>query len=291
MKTHRFFLFARAVFSLIPFARVFIFAAFLFAGSLPFDQRLSLRSNSSLLFLLGSNDANAQTVLEKNHHIVFDLDWTLVYPLEKAPLNPGPMDVVVEGKWYRIADGAGELLESLSLQPNLQLHFFSGGKKSRNLELLKKIQTPSGKSALELATKTLHFDDLTDVNPKAEKFSDRWKKDLRKIDSDLDRVLLVDDIENFSLPGQEKQVLWTGKTYNFYDHFSSVPKLNREEWDPPNQQEWLREREKLKTIREEISRRWNLEFSNSYSHPKRSHNFKIGTCDNFFARLTSKSLR
>ncbi len=285
MKTHRFLFFARAFFDLILFARIFIVAVFLYAATFPFDQLLNLHSLPSSLFLVDSNFANAQTTLEKTHHIVFDLDWTLVYPLEKAPSHPGPLDVMVEGKWYRVADGAGELLESLSLQPNLQLHFFSGGKKSRNLALLKKILTPSGKSAFELATKILHYDDLTDFDPKAEKFSDRWKKDLRKIDSDLDRVLLVDDIENFSIPGQEKQVLWTGKTYNFYDHFSSVPKIGREEWDPPNQQEWLRERGKLKTIREEISRRWNLEFSHSNSQPRRSPNFKAGTCDNFFARI------
>jgi len=281
MKTHRFFFFTRILF----------ITAFLTAAAFVPNGRLSLHSLPSSLFLLHSNFTKAQTPLEKTHHVVFDLDWTLVYPLKNTPSNPGPLEVLVEGKWYRIADGAGELLESLSQQPNLQLHFFSGGKKSRNLALLKKIQAPSGKSAFELASKILSQDDLTDFDPKAEKFSDRWKKDLRKIDSDLDRVILVDDIENFSLPGQEKQVLWTGKTYNFYDQFSSVPKFGREEWDPPNQQEWLREREKLKTIREEISRRWDLELSFSKPQPKSSPNFKAGTCDNFFIHLAPKTLR
>lgn len=238
--------------------------------------------------------AKAQTLAPdstlKSFHLVFDLDWTLVYPLENSPKQPGPLDVLVEGKWYRIADSTGDVLESLSQLPNVKIHFFSGGKKSRNLELLKKIRLPSGKTALDIAQQTLHYDDLTEVDPKAKKFSDRWKKDLSKVHSDLERVLLIDDIENFSMPGQEKQLLWTGKTYNFYDQFSSVPKKSTDKWDPPTREEWLRERNKLIALRNEILDRLGLAQDGNDVFPRaypraNPRAFRAGTCKSFFDGL------
>lgn len=56
----------------------------------------------------------------------------------------------VEGVDYRIADGVEDLVEN----KKVSVSFFSGGKKSRNVELLKKIILPkSGKTLFDVAYK------------------------------------------------------------------------------------------------------------------------------------------
>lgn len=184
-------------------------------------------------------------------HVVFDIDWTLVYPLEQAPKPPDSLAVKIGGKWYRYSDRAGELIEHLHKRGDVKVSFFSGGEKTRNLELLKKLKLPSGKSADEIAHKILNADDMTRVsNDDTLKFSERFKKDLRKISPDLDRVVLLDDVKNFVLPGQEKNLLWTGGTYNFaatYAEAEARAKLNPQ-WEAPSFAAWKRERAKVERL-------------------------------------------
>lgn len=178
-------------------------------------------------------------------HVVFDLDWTLVYPLEAAPNPPDPLAVQAAGKWYRYSDGAAESIQRL-LERGVKVSFFSGGDTTRNLELLRQLRLPNGTTAAQAAHKILNAEDLTRVSEdNTLKFPQRFKKDLRKITPDLDRVVLIDDIKEFSLPGQERNMRWTGPTYNFSANYDeSAARINRE-WEAPSLEAWKQERSKI----------------------------------------------
>ena len=102
-------------------------------------------------------------------HIVFDIDWTLVYPLEEKPNYTDSQVIQIENKWYRFTDFSGETLEKLSQLPDVKISFFSGGLAERNRELLSKLILPSGKSAEQIAFKILNFNDLTEIDKNTKK--------------------------------------------------------------------------------------------------------------------------
>ncbi len=176
--------------------------------------------------------------------IVFDIDWTLVYTVGKE--QAGKRNVFfVEGKYYYLTDGATEIIELL-LVDGVDVSFFSGGKRSRNFELLKKIKLSDGRSLYEISKKILSYEELhhvADASPKA-RFAERLKKDLRLISNDLDNIILVDDIPNFTPTGQEKNIFHL-TAYEHFSKFSEVQKNSHLTHKPVDSIDWMLERNKL----------------------------------------------
>lgn len=190
----------------------------------------------AFLFLL-SGLATAQV------DIVFDLDWTLVYSVDEE-LASEARTIRVEGKYYRLADGAEDVIAALHSSPDFRVSFFSGGEKARNHKLLKQIFLPnSNKSLYEVAHKILSKEDLAvhSTDPDAA-FTQRYKKDLRLVNEDLGKVVLIDDLKEFTPAGQKKNLFWLGKTYVYAEDFASA---SYGAYSPPSELAWLHERKKL----------------------------------------------
>jgi len=182
-------------------------------------------------------------------HVVFDIDWTIVAETETPHLFPVNRVVSVEGKYYVKYEGLESLIEKLISHPQIKVSFFSGGKKSRNEDLLKKIKLKDGRSLFSVAHKILSSEDLVPMpNTTPEmKFSERFKKDLTKVSEDLEQVLMFDDTSKFVLPGkakQEDQVFHIGLSYlpfrNFNDSIGA-----KGEYIPPNREAWLLDSQRL----------------------------------------------
>ncbi len=186
--------------------------------------------------------------------VVFDLDWTLVYPLENSHSANTAKVIWAQGKPYRITEWTSEVLGELSKKRDLRISFFSGGDKIRNIELLKQIILPNQKSAFDIAYKTLHEEDLIEINSdESLAFTSRFKKSLTKINPDLDRIILVDDSIGFTPPEQRRNQLWLGETYDFYEDSNDIPAIKREH-DPPTIQHWKNERNKLLSVYNEVEK-------------------------------------
>ena len=238
------------------------------------------------LGLIGPMPAHAAEPI----HLVFDIDWTLVYPLPERPAKPDAHTVEALGKWYRFADDSAAIIAEAAANPNLRVSFFSGGEKERNLELLQKLKLPDGRSALDVATKVLSSDDLTPASsdPNAG-FADRWKKDLTKIEPDLDRVVLVDDMADFSVPGQERNMYWLGETYNFAGTFEEAKAraLVKAKYEAPTEAAWKWERAKLKRAFAFVRRAANGGSGDAGGFLARLHQLRsVGDCPLLFDLLT-----
>lgn len=158
---------------------------------------------------------NLASIPSKEAHIVFDLDWTLVTPLkqgsEKPFLHTGRV-FVVEGHPYLLKEGMVAILEA-SLLKGMKVSFFSGGKRSRNISLLKMIKLSNGKSLFDVAYKVLSFSDLSEVSPDPQlRFSERYKKDLSKIHPELENIIFIEDIPHFAKGQGQRQTAWLGET-------------------------------------------------------------------------------
>lgn len=207
----------------------------------------------SLLFLLmfvgcstGRGPASFQDEVQ---HIVFDIDWTIVAETETPNLFPANRVVVVEGKHYVKYFGLESLVEKLIRNPQIKISFYSGGKKARNEDLLKKIKLNDGRSLFSVAHKILSAEDLTPMpNTTAEmKFSERFKKDLTKVSEDLEQVLMFDDTPKFVLPGkakQEEQVFHMGLSYLPFRDFNDAIGA-KGDYIPPNREAWLLDSQRL----------------------------------------------
>lgn len=184
--------------------------------------------------------------------VVFDLDWTLLYPLKENPNGKFSKVIEASDELYRIADGAEDVLLRLYEMPNVRISFYSGGNTARNIEALKKIQLANGQSAFDIAYKVLNVSDLAAISyDESLPFTQRFKKDLSRINSDISRVILIDDSKNFALAEQSRHQLWLGKTYNYYEKFDDIP-LVKDGYDPPNLKEWMRERNKIYSAYEAV---------------------------------------
>jgi len=186
-------------------------------------------------------------------NLVFDIDYTIVQP---ATDLKDPDVIKVGDEFYKVNNWSREIIESLSRHSNVRISFFSGGKKDRNIKLLKKIKVNNGQSLFELTSDVFSFSDLHEVS-KEGRFSERLKKDLGKLGFDLDRTILIDDNAMFAYDGQEKNMLWLGKTYHHYEDFqksySDIGKVGvLQEFIPSNFQEWFLARNKLKFVYELI---------------------------------------
>ncbi len=175
--------------------------------------------------------------------IVFDIDWTLVYQVDESMKNR-PRVYSAQGEYYRLSDGAEEVIASLSQDPRFRVSFFSGGGHARNKELLKQIKLPlKNKTAFDVAYKVLSKEDLAIVSrDKSLRFSERYKKDLTLVNKDLNKVILVDDLKHFTPSGQEDNVLWVGETYKYQEFYRKLPPSKH---NPSSELAWLNERYKM----------------------------------------------
>lgn len=139
----------------------------------------------------------AQTGLK---HVVFDLDGTLVESLGHGVSG----DVILDsGEAYHVLPHARALVER-AWREGLQIHFFSGGPKERNLDLLSKLTLADGRRFDQLAASIHSFEDLTDLGEDVvgERFTDRYRKDLTKIGK-IEELIIFED--NVTFPLDEPQ--------------------------------------------------------------------------------------
>jgi hypothetical protein len=188
-------------------------------------------------------------------HVVFDLDWTIISDLrgiesQGRKIASGHV-LEVQGTRYRVTDGTEAIVAELLRDPRVRVSFFSGGHAPRNLEVLEKIRLPGGRSFRDAANRILSRDELTDLAPGRAvapdfKFWEKYRKDLTKVCADLERVVLVDDIEGFALAGQRRNLLWLGPTYHPYESYEEALTASASEYVPPDAGEWLRDQHRLR---------------------------------------------
>ncbi|WP_044557440.1 hypothetical protein [Halobacteriovorax marinus] len=181
--------------------------------------------------------------------IIFDLDWTLVKQVD-AVVGDDSNYIHVGDEIYRLGDGAVELLDFLFSKQGIRVSFFSGGKFSRNSELLKKIKTRHG-NAFDLAYRVLSYEDLTKVSSdEGLSFSKRFKKDIRLVTQDVSNTLLIDDDQRFLLSeSYRKNLLWMGETYKHFESFTDITNFS-DQYVPLSQEQWQYDRRKLYFIKD-----------------------------------------
>lgn len=216
-------------------------------------------------------------------NIVFDIDWTLTAEItsldEIADYAGDPRLLEVEGKYYRLSNGVAEAMERL-LDFNrrlgyeyVKISFFSGGARTRNEKLLKKIllDPRKGKSAFDIAEKILSFENLRDHYPELPadsgevRFADRYEKNLADHFGSLERVIAIDDTKAFFRADHAKSLLWLGETFF---HFPTYPDalLARttnptRRYLPPDFPSWLADENRIPIAALEIEYALNSELS------------------------------
>jgi hypothetical protein len=185
-------------------------------------------------------------------HIVWDLDWTLLDPEVPGTKIDPSRTIQVGGERYRLVDWVREGLTKLANRPGVKLSFFSGGTALRNVDALKAIPLTdgSGRSLYDVAYRVLSIDDLTPVpHPPQAKFSERQKKDISKVSSDLANTVLVEDTEHFAMPNQRANTLWVQQTYNVYETYPEARAAREAGTDPryvpESAVEWYRNRNRI----------------------------------------------
>ena len=207
------------------------------------------------LTLIYSLDSFAQAP-QSRQHIVFDLDWTLIYPTTQEKAELDPKDIIrFENHVYRLSPHTVEVLSQLH-EEGYKISIFSGGSKARNEHIAQHILNLAQETGQKLEFfKVLNFSDLTPKVTASQtpvRFADKYAKDLTKISLDTSQVLLVDDINKFSLNSQTKSLLYLHPTYNDSPLPPSRSQNNRDQspladvtYDAPNDLEWHKERNKL----------------------------------------------
>jgi hypothetical protein len=188
--------------------------------------------------------------------IVFDLDWTIVAENKNTSQLISKENIIsVDGVTYRINDWALEMITDLSARSNVRISFFSGGKETRNTKLLSKLKLldDSGKSFMDIAYKVKSFHDLDELPDhliSGQRFSDRYKKDLKKINKNLKNVIFIEDNTGFAIDNiQKRNMLWMGPTYLHFETLNDFPSLpldiEIEKHVPKTIDEWFVGRNKL----------------------------------------------
>ncbi len=79
------------------------------------------------------------------------------------------------------------------------------------------------------------------------RFPERFKKDLLKLipDIDLSNAVLIDDVANFLIAGQEGNLLWLQQTFDDVPKFERLNQYEKLEYVPPTRRAWALERNKL----------------------------------------------
>lgn len=190
------------------------------------DSHVTL-SNDSGIFISHSSDNSTRATHKKPIDVVVDLDWTLIYELPTRPDTMNDPDVFeFKGKYFRYSNYAREYLVALHNDPRFRVSFYSGGDRERVEFTLKNLNLRPDLTAFDIAFQVLNFGSLDEADRTAKEFPKRYKKNLRRIieSIDFDRAVLVDDIAHFLLHGQERAMLWLGKTYKYFATLADVKK-------------------------------------------------------------------
>lgn len=175
--------------------------------------------------------------------LVFDIDWTTFYSIEKAN-DTDPQQRTVEGKTYRYTDHLPEMIETLlQRHPEVRISFFSGGERSRNETLLSQVHLSDGRSLRDVAYRVFSKEHLKELSQdETIRFSKRYKKDLALAlpESNPARTILIDDQVEFAVKPY-KAVSSLG-FFNFSNDFKAP--LASEAYTPKTRAEWLQERKK-----------------------------------------------
>jgi hydroxymethylpyrimidine pyrophosphatase-like HAD family hydrolase len=223
--------------------------------------------------------------------VVFDLDWTLLNSTTEAMVQADPAGTFsFEGKWYRIAYGTAQAIKKLHDQ-GIDISIFSGGSSERNEFAAKIIE----KQIQDLGVSDFKFNQILDLHdllvvsqdPNA-RFADRYKKELSRY-FDVKRTLIVDDMTGFSVSGQEKNLVWLGKTYNDRPRFElqDIEAAESKSYSAPDYNEWRRDRNKIITAVSDILKAEALMREKSISLPDAfymvdPYKTKFPMCGNLF---------
>ena len=180
------------------------------------------------------NDNNRSiSSTDQTIHIVFDLDWTLIYPLNGEIREISNKSFgFYKDELYRLADWSTEMITNLANTDNIKISFFSGGPNDRNKHLLQNffLNDGSGRSYFDITHKLLSKEDLTTVrkeNLDKIDFTEKFKKDLRKVSSNTNNVILIDDNFRFALSKKmRKNIIWLGHQYIHFEKYSETVKQN-----------------------------------------------------------------
>lgn len=182
---------------------------------------------------------------EKKFDVVFDLDWTVFYKVQRgAPFSKDDQVLLISGEAYRATDDIGKVIFLLQQRhPNVRISFFSGGSRSRNEILLRSISLPNKRSAFEAAFRVYSEEDLERVSEdNSLPFAQRFKKPIQRLlpQFDAERTILIDDHPEFA-QGNLRAVNSLGKL-NFSTQFLT-DKVGTQYY-PASEEIWTLERAK-----------------------------------------------
>lgn len=228
-------------------------------------------------------------------HVVYDIDWSITS--EVKPEFVGKRIIEVEGKRYFVHEGLEDFVEDL-LQKGIHVSFYSGGGRSRNHILLEKIKLSDGRSLKDIAYKILSKEDLIAIDGVSAdaRFSQRFKKDLTKVSSDLSNLVMLDDTPHFVLnQKQEEHVLVLGKSFLHFEKFSDA-KLASGDYVPRTYGEWSLNKEKLKVLHGAFNQAYldslekGISWSEAVKNQEKLLDFSTGEW-NDHSRLMFKNIR
>lgn len=197
---------------------------------------------------------------DETRHVVFDIDWTIISEVKEINGRKLPSKRVIEvdGDKYFVHEGLEELIQNILDKKDVKVSFASGGKRTRNLEVLSKIKLKDQRSLKDIAYKVLSFEDLValDVPKEGRSFAERYKKDLTKISVNLDQMIMFDDTYNFVLETkvpQNDHVFFIGKGFEYFESFDGTKGLSGE-FVPATYEQWLLHNKKLYILNEAFNR-------------------------------------
>lgn len=188
-------------------------------------------------------------IIDNKINIVFDLDYTLVNPINYD--HPKAI-VLSNGDRYMVSPHALNFLESLKKRTDVNLYIFSGGEEARNLELLERIKTSENESLETLIQHVFSLQDLEVVASEG-RFAERNKKNLSKLGFNLESTVLIDDVEKFIPADQQKNMLWLGNSYYYFETYQeALLAFNDTSFEqaylPPSFEHWLADNQRFKLV-------------------------------------------
>lgn len=153
---------------------------------------------------------------------------------------------------YRVFEEMTSLMEELKKlqdEGKIRLTFFSGGPLERNGVLLKSIKLSDGSSLYDLArgkdkVRIYGRTDMTYTGVEKGRIRDRFKKDLTKVNKNLDDVIIIDDIKEFVPDSQRANMLWIDEKFPYPEKYPKPGDL------PPSARMIYREKYKFRWISE-----------------------------------------
>lgn len=191
------------------------------------------------------------TNLGAANHIMIDIDWTLLYNIDKADAHLEPLSVITyQGQYYRLTDYAVEFLE-LFHRHGLGIAFISGGDSDRNRQVIQAVYekinaiSDSVREIPQIYSRT----DLTQIAPDDSglPFTDRYKKNLAKYvgPDELQNTILIDDDPRFAVDGQRDNLFSFTAFRDILNYAKAKPTLPMGAFYPRNEKEYVLERHKF----------------------------------------------